>query len=74
MNGLIKRHLGRHMTTHTKLRLHSITSKGILYYGSKNWIINTRDSQKLEAAQMRLLRPLLGLTRLTTRETQTSHL
>jgi len=31
---------------------------------SENCIINKRDAQKLEAAQMRFLRPLLGLTRL----------
>jgi hypothetical protein len=35
-----------------------------LCYGSENWIINKRDAQKLGAAQMRLLRPLLGLARL----------
>jgi hypothetical protein len=35
-----------------------------LHYGRENWIINKRDAQKLEAAQMRFLRPLLGLTRL----------
>jgi hypothetical protein len=52
------------MTTDTKLRLNNITSKADLCYGSENWIINKRDAQKLEAAQMRFLRPLLGLTRL----------
>jgi hypothetical protein len=31
---------------------------------AENWIINEGDAQKLEAAQMRLLRPLLELTRL----------
>jgi hypothetical protein len=31
--------------------------------GGENWIINKRDAQKLEAVQMRFLRPLLGLTR-----------
>jgi hypothetical protein len=31
--------------------------------GSENWIINKGDSQKLKAAQMRSLRPLLGPTR-----------
>jgi hypothetical protein len=44
------------MTTDTKLRLHNITSKASLGYGSENWIINKRDAQKLEAAQMRFLR------------------
>jgi hypothetical protein len=64
MNGIIKRNFGKQMTTNTKLRLHNITSKASLWYGSENWIINKRNSQKLEAAQMRFLKPLLGLTRL----------
>jgi hypothetical protein len=55
---------GKQMTTNTKLRLHNITSKASLCYGSENWIINKRDARKLEAAQMRFLRPLLELTRL----------
>jgi hypothetical protein len=52
------------MTTDTKWRLHNITYKASLCYGSENWIINKRDAQKLEAVQMRFPRPLLGLTRL----------
>jgi hypothetical protein len=64
MNGIIQRHLGKHMTIDTKLRIHNITSKAALCYGSEAWIINKRDAQKLEVAQLRFLRPLLGLTRL----------
>jgi len=53
------------MTTDTKLRLYkTIASKAGLCYGSENWIINKREAQKLEAAQMRFFSPLLGLTRL----------
>jgi hypothetical protein len=37
--------------------------------GSENWIINEKDAQKLEATQMRFLRPLLGLTRLDCQKT-----
>jgi hypothetical protein len=58
INGIIKRHFGKQMTTDTTLRLHNITSKASLCYGSENWTINNRDAQNLEAAQMRLLRPL----------------
>jgi hypothetical protein len=35
-----KRNFSKHMTTDTKLRLHNITSKVSLCYGSENWIIN----------------------------------
>jgi hypothetical protein len=52
------------MSTETKLRLHNICSKPALFYGSEAWVINKRDAQKLEAAQMKFLRPLLGFTRL----------
>jgi hypothetical protein len=50
MNGTIKRHFGKHMAIDTKLRIHNITSKAALCYGSKIWIINKRDAQKLDAA------------------------
>jgi hypothetical protein len=46
--------------TDTKLRLHNVTSKA----SSENCIINTKDDQKLEVAQMRFLRLLLCLVRL----------
>jgi hypothetical protein len=52
------------MATDTKLRLHTNTSKARLCYGSENWIINKRDTPKLEAAQMRFFRSLVGLKRL----------
>jgi hypothetical protein len=35
------------MTVDTKLRIHSITSKAALCYGSGVWTINKRDAQKL---------------------------
>jgi hypothetical protein len=35
MNGIIKQHFGKHMTTDTKLRLHNNTSKACLCYGRK---------------------------------------
>lgn len=52
------------MTVDTKLRLNNITPKSALSYGSEMWILNGRDTQKLEAARMRFSRPLLGFTRL----------
>jgi hypothetical protein len=39
------------------VHLHNITSKSALSYGSEMWILNRRDTGKLEAAQMRFLRP-----------------
>jgi hypothetical protein len=47
-----------------KIRLHNVTAKASLCYGSENWIINKKDDPKPEAEQKRFMRPLLGLTRL----------
>jgi hypothetical protein len=55
------------MSTETILRLHNIYSKPAFFYGSETWVINKRDAQKLEAAQMRFVRSLLGFTRLDQR-------
>jgi hypothetical protein len=55
MNGIIKRYFGSCMTTDTKVRLHKITSKTALFYGSETWTIKNRDAQRMEAAQMRYL-------------------
>jgi hypothetical protein len=64
MNGIIQRHFGKQMSKETQLRLHNITSKSALRYGSKNWILKQRNRQRLEATQMKFLRPIFGLTRL----------
>jgi hypothetical protein len=58
LNGIIKRNFGKQMTTETKLKLHNITSKPALKYRSETWVMNKRDTQRLEGAQMRFLRPL----------------
>jgi hypothetical protein len=63
MNGVIKSQFGKHMTIDTRLRIYNITSKAALCYGSEVRTINKRDAQKLEAAEVRFLRPLSGLTR-----------
>jgi hypothetical protein len=64
MNGIIKGCFGKHATTETKLRIHNITSKVALCYGSENCIISNRDAKFLEAAQMRFMGPILGLIKL----------
>jgi hypothetical protein len=40
------------------------SSKAALGYSSEVWIVNKRSAKKLEATQMNILKPLLGLTRL----------
>jgi hypothetical protein len=52
------------MTKETKLRIHNITAKVALKFGSEVWVLKKRDEQYLEAAQMKFLRHLQGITKL----------
>jgi hypothetical protein len=45
-----------------KQLIHNITAKAALKFGSKAWVLNKRDEQRLEAVKMKFLRPLLGIT------------
>jgi hypothetical protein len=60
----IQRHFGKQMTKETKLRIHNITAKAALKFGHEVWVLKKRDKQRLEAAQMKFLRHLLGITKL----------
>jgi len=52
------------MTKEIKLRTHNITAKAALKFGSEVWVLKKRDKQRLEAAQMKFLRHLPGITKL----------
>jgi hypothetical protein len=52
------------MIKETKLRIHNITATAALQFGSEAWVLKKRDEQRLEAAQMKFLRHLLGVTKL----------
>jgi len=54
----------------TKLRIHSITAKTALQFGSEAWVLKKREEQRLEAAQMTFLRHLLGTTKLDKEQNQ----
>jgi hypothetical protein len=43
----------RQMNKETKLRIHIITAKAALKFGSEAWVLKKREEQGLEAAQMR---------------------
>jgi len=64
INGAIRRHFGKQTNKETKLRIHNITAKAALKFGSEAWILKKREEQHLEAAQMKFLRHLLGITKL----------
>jgi len=52
------------MNRETKLRIHNITAKAALKFGSETWVLKEREEQRLEAAQMKVLRHLLRITKL----------
>ena len=64
INGAIWRHFGKQMNKETKLRIHNIIAKAALKFGSEAWVLKKRQEQRLEAAQMKFLRHLLGITKL----------
>ena len=64
INGAIRRHFGKQMNKETQLRIHNITAKAALKFGSEAWVLKKREEQPLEAAQMKFLRHLFGITKL----------
>ena len=69
INGATRRHFGKQMNRETKLRNH-ITAKAALKFGSEAWVLKKREEQRLEAAQMKFLRQLLGITKLDKEKNQ----
>jgi len=55
VNGAIWRHFGKQINNEKKLKIHNITSKAALKFGSEAWILKKREEQGLEAAQMKFL-------------------
>jgi len=58
------------MNKETKLRVHNITAKAALKYGSEAWALKEREERRLEAAEMKFLRHLLGITKLEIEKNQ----
>ena len=58
------------MNKETKLRIHNSTAKAALKFGSKAWVLKKREEQRLEAAQMKFLRHVLGITKLDKEKNQ----
>jgi hypothetical protein len=55
LNDITNLHFGKPITRETKLRIHNITAKAALKFGSEVWVLKKRDEQRLEAAQMKFL-------------------
>jgi hypothetical protein len=70
INGAIRRYFGKQMNKETKLRIHNIAAKAALKFGSEVWALKKGEEQRLEAAQMKFLRHLLGITKLDKEKNQ----
>jgi len=47
INGAIRRHFRKQMNKETKLRIHNITAKAALEFGSEAWVLKKREEQRL---------------------------
>jgi CYTH domain-containing protein len=63
-NGSIRRYFGKNINREIKLRIQNITATATLKFGSEAWVLKKIEEQRLEAAQMKYLRHLLGITKL----------
>ena len=46
INGAIGRHFGKQMNKETKLRIHNITAKEAMKFGSEVWVLKKREEQR----------------------------
>ena len=67
---ILKIELTTKINKETKLRIHNITAKRTLKFGSEAWVLKKREEQRLDAAQMKFLRHLLGITKLDKEKNQ----
>jgi len=58
------------MNKETKLRIHNITAKAALKFGSEAWLLKKIEKQSLETAKMKFFRHLLGITKLDEEKNQ----
>ena len=70
INRAIRRRFGKQMNKETKLRIHNITANAALKFGSEAWVLKKREEQRLEAAQVKFLSHLLGVTKLDKEKNQ----
>jgi len=60
--GTIKKTIFKKMRTETFLKLYNTLILPTFLYGSENWTSTASQRRRIEAAEMKLLRPLVGYT------------
>jgi hypothetical protein len=61
INGAIRKNFGKQMNREIKLRIYNNTAKAELKIENETLVQKKREEQRLEAAQMKFLRHLLGM-------------
>ena len=69
--GTISRTLKGKKQLSTQIKFYKMMAVPVLVYGSENWSLNRSDKRKIEAAEMRFLRPLVEYTLLDKKEAAT---
>ena len=64
MCGTISRTLKRKTQLSTQIKFCKVMEVPVLMYGSENWSLHRSEKMKIEAAEMRFLRPTAGYTHL----------
>ena len=62
MCGSISRTLKRKTQLITQIKFYKVMTVPVLMYGSENWSLNRSGKRKIEAAEMRILRPIAVYT------------
>ena len=62
MCGTIGRTLKGKIQLSTQIKFYNVMAVPVLMYGSENWSLNRSDKRKIEAAEMKFLRPMAGYT------------
>ena len=60
--GTTKRTIFRKVRTETILKIYNTLVLPTFLYGSENWTVTALQRRRIEAAEMKLLRPLAGYT------------
>ena len=63
--GVISRNLKGKTQLSTQIKFYKVMAVPVLMYGSDNWFLNRSDKRKIEAAEIRVLRPTAGYALLT---------
>jgi hypothetical protein len=63
MCGTIKRTLRNRTRTETQIKFRKVMAIFVGLYGSENWVLTEKDKNRIQAAEMRILRSTMGVTR-----------